>query len=158
MMPGYTHLQPAQPTTMGHYLGSVAMALERDAQRLLTVYPRLNLSPMGACAFAGTGFPIDRTLMARLLGFDGVVQSTLDAVASRDYVSELLSATAIMGVTLSRLAQDLYLWCTNEWSAVEVADEVAMTSSIMPQKKNPVTLEYIKSGGGRTDGSAWSRA
>ena len=76
VMPGYTHLQPAQPTTMGHYLGSVAMALERDAQRLLTVYPRLNLSPMGACAFAGTGFPIDRTLMARLLGFDGVVQST----------------------------------------------------------------------------------
>ena len=153
VMPGYTHLQPAQPTTMGHYLGSVAMALERDAQRLLTVYPRLNLSPMGACAFAGTGFPIDRTLMARLLGFDRVMQSTLDAVASRDYVSELLSATATMGVTLSRLAQDLYLWCTNEWSAVEVADEVAMTSSIMPQKKNPVTLEYIKSGAGALTGA-----
>ncbi len=153
VMPGYTHLQPAQPTSMGHYLGSVAMALERDAQRLLAIHPRLNLSPMGACAFAGTGFPIDRSVMARWLGFDSVLQSTLDAVASRDYVSELLSATATMGVTMSRLAQDLYLWCTDEWSAVEVADEVAMTSSIMPQKKNPVTLEYIKSGAGALTGA-----
>ena len=145
IMPGYTHLQPAQPTTMGHYLASMALALERDAQRLTAVRPRLNLSPMGACAFAGTGFPIDRELMARLLGFDGVLHSTLDAVASRDYVAELLSATATMGVTLSRLAQDLYLWCSDEWGTVEVADDVAMTSSIMPQKKNPVTLEYVKS-------------
>ena len=153
VMPGYTHLQPAQPTTMAHYFTSVASALERDAQRLLAVYPRLNLSPMGACAFAGTGFPIDRTLMGRLLGFNGTVESTLDAVASRDYVSELLSALAAMGVTLSRMAQDLYLWCTNEWATVEVADDVAMTSSIMPQKKNPVTLEYIRSGAGALTGA-----
>ena len=153
VMPGYTHLQPAQPTTMGHYFVSIAMALERDTQRLLGLYPRLNLCPMGACAFAGTGFPIDRSAMARLLGFDGVMQSTLDSVASRDYVTELLSATATMGVTLSRFAQDLYLWCTNEWATVEVADEVAMTSSIMPQKKNPVTLEYIKSGAGALTGA-----
>ncbi len=153
VMPGYTHLQPAQPTTMGHYFASIACALERDTQRVLQVYPRLDLCPMGACAFAGTGFPIDRALMARLLGFDDILESTLDAVASRDYVSELLSATATMGVTLSRMAQDLYLWCTNEWATVEVADEVAMTSSIMPQKKNPVTLEYIKSGAGALQGA-----
>ena len=146
VMPGYTHLQPAQPTTLGHYLASVALALERDADRLLEVYPRLNLSPLGACAFAGTGFPIDREMTAALLGFDGKVESTLDSVASRDYVPEILAALAGAGVTLSRLAQDLYLWCSDEWATVEVADEVAITSSIMPQKKNPVTLEHIKAG------------
>jgi argininosuccinate lyase len=109
VMPGYTHLQPAQPTTFGHYLASVALALERDGERLLAVYPRLNVNPLGACAFAGTGFPIDRAMTAQWLGFDDLVDSTLDAVASRDYVSELLAAIAIVGVTLSRLAQDLYL-------------------------------------------------
>jgi argininosuccinate lyase len=152
-MPGYTHLQPAQPTTFGHYLASVALALERDAERLLDVYPRLNLNPLGACAFAGTGFPIDRAMTAQWLGFDGIVDSTLDAVASRDYVSELLAAMAIMGVTLSRLAQDLYLWCSGEWGTVEVADDVAMTSSIMPQKKNPITLEHIKAKAGHLLGA-----
>lgn len=153
VMPGYTHLQPAQPTTFGHYLASVALALERDAERLLDVYPRLNLNPLGACAFAGTGFPIDRAMTAQWLGFDGIVDSTLDAVASRDYVSELLAAMAIMGVTLSRLAQDLYLWCSGEWGTVEVADDVAMTSSIMPQKKNPITLEHIKAKAGHLLGA-----
>lgn len=153
IMPGYTHLQPAQPTTFGHYLASVTLALERDAARLLEVYPRLNLSPLGACAFAGTGFTIDREMTARCLGFDGIVDSTLDAVASRDYVSELLAAISIMGVTLSRLSQDLYMWCSDEWATVEVADEVAMTSSIMPQKKNPITLEHIKSKAGHLLGA-----
>jgi argininosuccinate lyase len=153
IMPGYTHLQPAQPTTFGHYQVSVALALERDAARLLEVYPRLNLSPLGACAFAGTGFTIDREMTARWLGFGGIVDSTLDAVASRDYVSELLAAISIMGVTLSRLAQDLYMWCSDEWATIEVADEVAMTSSIMPQKKNPITLEHIKSKAGHLLGA-----
>jgi argininosuccinate lyase len=153
IMPGYTHLQPAQPTTFGHYLASVALALERDAERLMAVYPRVNVNPLGACAFAGTGFPIDRAMTAHWLGFDGMVESTLDAVASRDYVSELLAAIAIMGVTLSRLAQDLYLWCSGEWGTVEVADDVAMTSSIMPQKKNPITLEHIKAKAGHLLGA-----
>jgi argininosuccinate lyase len=156
VMPGYTHLQPAQPTTFGHYLASVALALERDAARLLDVYPRLNLNPLGACAFAGTGFPIDRALTAQWLGFDGLVDSTLDAVASRDYVAEFLAALAILGVTLSRLAQDLYLWCAGEWGMVEVADDVAMTSSIMPQKKNPITLEHIKAKAGHLLGALTS--
>jgi argininosuccinate lyase len=153
VMPGYTHLQPAQPTTFGHYLVSVALALERDGERLWQAYPRLNLSPLGACAFAGTGFAIDRQLTAHWLGFDGLVDSTLDAVASRDYVVELLAALAMLGVTLSRLAQDLYLWCSDEWGFLEVADDVAMTSSIMPQKKNPVTLEHIKAKAGHLLGA-----
>jgi argininosuccinate lyase len=153
VMPGYTHLQPAQPTSLGHYLASVGLALERDAERLLQVYPRLNLNPLGACAFAGTGFHIDRAMTAQWLGFDGIVASTLDAVASRDYVSELLAAISIMGVTLSRLAQDLYLWCSDEWGTLEVGDDVAMTSSIMPQKKNPITLEHIKSKAGHLLGA-----
>jgi argininosuccinate lyase len=156
VMPGYTHLQPAQPTTFGHYLASVALALERDAARLLDVYPRVNVSPLGACAFAGTGFPVDRAMTAHWLGFDGIVDSTLDAVASRDYVAELLAALAIMGVTLSRMAQDLYLWCAGEWGTVEVADDVAMTSSIMPQKKNPITLEHIKAKAGHLLGALMS--
>jgi argininosuccinate lyase len=153
VMPGYTHLQPAQPTTLGHYLASVLMAMQRDSDRLLEAYPRLNLNPLGACAFAGTGFPVDRELTAGLLGFDGVVESTTDAVASRDYVTEVLAAIASLGVTISRLAQDMYLWCSDEWSTMEVASEAAFSSSIMPQKKNPGTLEHIKAKAGRLIGS-----
>ncbi len=153
VMPGYTHLQPAQPTTLGHYLASVLLAMQRDSDRLLEAYPRLNLNPLGACAFAGTGFPIDRDLTAGLLGFDGVVESTTDAVASRDYATEVLAAVASLGVTISRLAQDMYLWCSDEWSTMEVASEAAFSSSIMPQKKNPGTLEHIKAKAGRLIGS-----
>ena len=156
VMPGYTHLQPAQPTTLGHYLASVLLAMQRDSERLLAAYPRLNLNPLGACAFAGTGFPVDRELTAGLLGFDGVVESTTDAVASRDYVTEVLAAIASLGVTVSRLAQDMYLWCSDEWSTMEVASEVAFSSSIMPQKKNPGTLEHIKAKAGHLIGSLTS--
>lgn len=156
VMPGYTHLQPAQPTTLGHYLASVLLAIQRDSDRLLEAYPRLNLNPLGACAFAGTGFPVDRELTADLLGFDGVVESTTDAVASRDYVSEILSAVALLGVTISRLAQDLYLWCSDEWGTVEIASEIAFSSSIMPQKKNPGTLEHIKAKAGHLIGALTS--
>ena len=156
VMPGYTHLQPAQPTTLGHYLASVLMAMQRDSDRLLEAYPRLNLNPLGACAFAGTGFPVDRELTAQLLGFDGVVESTTDAVASRDYVTEVLAAIASLGVTISRLAQDMYLWCSDEWSTMEVASEAAFSSSIMPQKKNPGTLEHIKAKAGHLIGALTS--
>ena len=153
VMPGYTHLKPAQPTTFGHYLVSVALALERDSQRLIESYPRLNLNPLGACAFAGTGFPLDRQMTAELLGFDGLVESTLDAVASRDYVSEILVSLAVAGVTVSRLALDIYMYCSDEWGTMEVADEVATSSSIMPQKKNPMTLEEIKGKAGHLIGA-----
>ncbi len=144
VMPGYTHLQPAQPITLGHYLSAMADALERDTARLEAAYGRTNRCPLGAGALAGTGFPLDRALGAQLLGFDGLVENSLDAVASRDYALELLSALAILTSTVSRVAGDLYVWATDEFGLIELADEVALVSSIMPQKKNPVTLEHCK--------------
>ncbi len=153
VMPGYTHLQPAQPTTLGHHLVSVAIALERDSSRLFEAYPRLNINPLGACAFAGTGFPIDRDMTSSLLGFDGQVDSTLDAVASRDYISEILASLTIMGITISRLSQDIYLWCSDEWSIAQVGGDVSTTSSIMPQKRNPFALEHIKAKVGHLTGA-----
>ncbi len=144
VMPGYTHLQPAQPVTFGHYLVGVAAALERDTQRIAAAYPGVNRSPLGAGALAGTTFPIDRYYTSDLLGFDGLVEHTLDAVASRDFALELLAQWAIFGLTCSRVAQDLYVWFTHEFQAVDFPDRVAGTSSIMPQKKNPVVLEHLK--------------
>jgi argininosuccinate lyase len=144
LMPGYTHLQPAQPITFGYYLAALADALARDSARLAATYERTNGCPLGAGALAGTGFPLDRRLAAELLGFDGLVENALDAVASRDHVLEVLAALAILTVTLSRLAQDLYVWATDEFGFVTLADEVSIVSSIMPQKKNPITLEHCK--------------
>lgn len=144
VMPGYTHLQPAQPVTFGWYLLGIAQAFERDGQRLGQAYPRLNLSPLGAGALAGTTFAIDRAQTARLLGFSGVVDHGLDAVASRDFALEILSALSLLAITWSRLAQDFYVMTTHEFQAVEFPDGVAGTSSMMPQKKNPVVLEHLK--------------
>ncbi len=144
VMPGYTHLQPAQPITFGFYLSGVAQALARDSERLAQAYPRIDRSPLGAGALAGTPFAIDRDATARLLGFSGLVENTLDAVASRDFALELLSALAVLAVTWSRVAQDFYVWCTHEFRMVDFPDSVASTSSIMPQKKNPVVLEHLK--------------
>lgn len=144
VMSGYTHLQPAQPITFGHYLAAVAAALERDTRRIAAVLDGLNRSPLGAAALAGTGFPIDRRYTADLLGFDGVLENTLDAVASRDFGLELLAAWSIFGVTCSRVAQDLFIWFSHEFGSIDLPDRVAGTSSIMPQKKNPVVLEHLK--------------
>jgi argininosuccinate lyase len=143
VMPGYTHLQPAQPITAGFYLLAVAEAVARDGARIADVHPRLNRCPLGAGALAGTSFPIDRELTARLLGFDGPVASALDAVASRDYVLELLSAFALAALTLSRLAEDLYFWSSAQVGLVDVSGAVAVASSIMPQKKNAAALEHV---------------
>ncbi|MDN5004049.1 argininosuccinate lyase [Bradyrhizobium sp. GCM10027634] len=142
---GYTHMQPAQPTTLGHYFHAVAHALERDELRLQQSYEVVNRCPLGACAFNTTGFPIDRQMLAELTGFSGLVENSIDAVASRDYIPQILVALAILAVNLSRLAQDLYTWGTDEFGWLEIGDEVATTSSIMPQKKNPITLEHIRS-------------
>ena len=150
---GYTHMQAAQPTTLGHYFHALAHALERDDIRLQQVYEIVNRCPLGACAFNATGFPIDRQQLAELTGFDGIVENSIDAVATRDYVPQVLSALAIMGVNLSRLAQDLYIWCTDEFGWIEVGDDVAATSSIMPQKKNPITLEHIRGKAGHLIGA-----
>jgi argininosuccinate lyase len=144
VMPGYTHLQPAQPVTFGHYLSGVAAALERDTRRLAAVYPVINQSPLGAGALAGTTFPIDRQYTCTLLGFDGLLEHTLDAVASRDFALEFLAQAAIFGLTCSRVAQDLYVWFSHEFRMIDLPDRVAGTSSIMPQKKNPVVLEHLK--------------
>jgi argininosuccinate lyase len=144
VMPGYTHLQPAQPVTFGWYLLGIAQALERDGQRLDQAYPRLNLNPLGAGALACTTFPIDRMETARLLGFSGVVDHGLDAVASRDFILEILAALSLLAITWSRLAQDCYVMTSYEFQTLEFPDSVAGTSSIMPQKKNPVVLEYLK--------------
>lgn len=144
VMPGYTHLQPAQPISFGFYLAAVALALGRDADRLLATLVRIDMLPLGAGALAGTRFAIDRGITARYLGFSAVMPNTLDAVASRDFAWEALSAMAITAVTWGRVAQDLHVWSTPEFGLVSFPDRVASTSSIMPQKKNPAVLEYLK--------------
>lgn len=144
VMTGYTHLQPAQPITAAHYLAGIEEALERDTTRLFGAYTHTNRSCLGAGAFAGTGFPIDRMQTAGMLGFDGIITNTLDAVAARDYVAEYLSALSILATTLSRLAQDLYVWSTQEFAIVRLPDRFVGTSSIMPQKRNAFPLESVK--------------
>ena len=144
VMPGYTHLQPAQPITFGFYLSAVAEALGRDMDRLQGALPRIDAMPLGAGALAGTRFPIDRSVTAKGLGFKTLVHNTLDAVASRDFAWEAMSAMSIVALTWGRVAQDFYVWCTPEFGLVSFPDRVASTSSIMPQKKNPAVLEYLK--------------
>ena len=143
-MPGYTHLQPAQPITFGWFLLGFAQAFERDHQRITDAYPRLNLNPLGGGAFAGTSFPIDRVRSGELLGFDGLLEHNLDAIASRDFAVELLSDCALLGLTWSRMAQDFFVMVSHEFQTVSFPDRVFCTSSIMPQKKNPVVLEFLK--------------
>lgn len=144
VMPGYTHLQSAQPISYGHYLSAVAQAMARDAGRIEQAIVNMDASPLGAGALAGTAFPIQREETARLLGFSGCVENSLDAVASRDFAWELMSAMTIASLTWGRIAQDFYVWATPEFGLIEFPDSVAGTSSIMPQKKNPVVVEYLK--------------
>jgi argininosuccinate lyase len=144
VMPGYTHLQPAQPMTYGFYLAGVAQALERDTRRLVDTLTHMNVCPLGAAAFAGTPFAIDRQRTAELLGFDTYIDNALDAVASRDFLLEGMADMSLLAVFWSRVAQDYYVWTTHEFGLIEFPDSVATTSSIMPQKKNPVVLEYLK--------------
>lgn len=144
VMPGYTHLQVAQPITLGFYCLGIERALSRDAGRLLGSYDNINRSPMGAAAFAGTSFAIDRPLVAELLGFAAPLDHALDSVASRDFMIELGAACTGLGITWSRLAQDLYVWATDEFGLIEFPDRIAGSSSIMPQKKNLVVLEHLK--------------
>ncbi|MGE8450474.1 MAG: argininosuccinate lyase [Pseudomonadales bacterium] len=144
VMPGYTHLQSAQPITYGHYLAAAADAIARDAARIEQALAHIDACPLGAGALAGTTFPIQREETARLLGFDRCVDNSLDAVASRDFAWELMSAMTIASLTWGRIAQDFYVWATPEFGLVNFPDRVAGTSSIMPQKKNPVVVEYLK--------------
>lgn len=152
VMPGYTHLQPAQPITYGYYLSAVEQALERDCNRLTQTLEAMNQSPMGAAAFAGTPFDIDRARTAELLGFDGYLDNALDAVGSRDFMIESLSHLSLLSLFWSRVAQDYFVWSTHEFSLIDFPDSVAATSSIMPQKKNPTVLEYLKGRSGHIVG------
>ena len=140
----YTHLQAAQPVTFAHYLLSHVQGLERDLGRLQGAYERINLCPLGAGALATTSFPINRKRTAELLGFDKVLENSLDAVGSRDFILETQAALALLAVNLSRLAEDLIIWSSQEFGTVELPDEFTSTSSIMPQKKNPEVLEVIR--------------
>ena len=140
----YTHLQAAQPVTFAHYLLSFFEALGRDLDRLRGVYGRVNLCPLGAGALATTSFPISRTRTADLLGFDAVLENSIDAVGSRDFILETQSSLTLLAVNLSRLAEDLIVWSSQEFGTVELPDDFTSTSSIMPQKKNPEALEVIR--------------
>jgi len=152
VMTGYTHWQPGQPITLGHYYMALFQALSRDFKRIQHAYETVNQSPYGAAASFGTGFDTDRQELADLLGFDGVLENTLDSIASKDYINELLAAYSIMAVTLSRAAMDMYFWATFENGILEIGGEVAICSSIMPQKRNPCTLEYTRGKAGMTIG------
>ncbi|BCB21173.1 argininosuccinate lyase [Bosea sp. ANAM02] len=144
VMPGYTHLQPAQPVTYGFYLAGVAQALGRDFDRLADAWARTNISPLGAGALAGTAFAIDRYAVASSLGFEGLIENTLDAVATRDFGLEILAGLSQIALGWSRVAQDFHVMVSHEFQTVEFPDRVTGTSSIMPQKKNPVVLEHLK--------------
>ncbi|NLX49021.1 MAG: argininosuccinate lyase [Methanospirillum sp.] len=144
VMPGFTHLQHAQPTTLAHHLLAYSGALERDTARLLDCYARTNRSPLGAAALASTGFPVDREWTAARLGFSGILENSMDAVSGRDFALEALSCSAVLTGTLSRLAGELVLWSSPLVGFVVLDDSYCSTSSIMPQKKNPDTLELVR--------------
>jgi argininosuccinate lyase len=144
VMPQWTHLQPAQVSTLGHYLVGVENALVRDLDRLLAAYRTTNECTLGCGALAGTSYPVDRGLVADLLGFDGVRENTLDSVASADHMLEALAAAAGALVTASRLGEDFWLWCSEEFGFLAVSDEFAGSSSMMPQKKNAYPFEIVR--------------
>ena len=153
VMPGYTHYQPAVPTTYGHHLGGVARALDRDLEALRTAAGGLDVSPLGAGTGHGSALRIDPARTATLLGFERPAPHALDAVASRDIVLRLLSAAAVLGVTASRLGADLLLWTTAEFAFLELPDELVGSSSAMPQKRNPFVLEHVKGRSARAAGA-----
>jgi argininosuccinate lyase len=152
IMPGYTHLQRAQPVLFSHHLLAYYDMFERDRERLAESLERINVLPLGSGALAGTTFPIDRSYVARLLGFSRISKNSLDAVADRDFILEFLSVSAILFVHLSRLAEELVLWCSHEFGFIELPDRYCTGSSMMPQKKNPDVPELIRGKTGRVFG------
>jgi len=158
VMPGFTHLQAAQPTTFGHHLLAYVEMLARDRGRLADARRRLNECPLGAAALCGTGFPIDRHMTAHALGFDGPTRNSLDSVADRDFALEFLSAGAILAVHLSRLAEEIVIWMSPPWKFIALSDAYTTGSSIMPQKRNPDAAELVRGKAGRTLGAFVSLA
>jgi len=153
VMPGYTHLQIAQPITFGHHLMTYVEMIGRDRDRLADCRRRLNLSPLGSAALAGTSFPIDRHATAAALGFDGPTTNSLDAVSDRDFAIEFLAAAALAGVHLSRFAEEVVLWCSDGFGLIALSDTFTTGSSIMPQKRNPDAAELVRAKTGRLNGS-----
>ncbi len=152
-MPGFTHLQKAQPVTLAHHLGAYFEMFKRDRERLADIMKRLNLSPIGSGALAGTTYPLDREYTAELLGFDGPTLNSMDSVADRDYLIELLSALSTVMMHLSRFSEEIILWNSNEYRFVELDDAYSTGSSIMPQKKNPDIAELVRGKTGRVYGA-----
>ena len=152
VLPGFTHLQPAQPITFGHHMLAWFEMLERDAQRLAECRARINRMPLGAAALAGTSYPIDRAMTARLLGFDGLCENSLDAVSDRDFAIEFVSDCALVMMHLSRMSEELVLWVSAPFAFVELGDAYCTGSSIMPQKKNPDVPELVRGKSARVIG------
>ena len=152
IMPGYTHLQRAQPITFGHHLMAYAMMLLRDLDRLADCRKRMNQSPIGCCALAGTTYDTDRRFEAEKLGFDGICRNSLDGVSDRDFSAELMGALSILMVHLSRFSEEIILWSSWEFKFVELSDAYTTGSSIMPQKKNPDMAELVRGKTGRVFG------
>ena len=152
IMPGYTHLQRAQPITFGHHLMAYAMMLLRDLDRLADCRKRMNMSPIGCCALAGTTYDTDRNFEAEKLGFDGICLNSLDGVSDRDFCAELISALSILMMHLSRFSEEIILWSSWEFKFIELSDAFTTGSSIMPQKKNPDMAELVRGKTGRVYG------
>jgi argininosuccinate lyase len=149
IMPGFTHLQPAQPVTFGHHCLAYVEMLARDRSRFADARRRMNESPLGAAALAGTSFPIDRDATAKALGFAGPMRNSLDAVSDRDFAVETLSASALCAVHLSRFAEEIVLWCAPQFGFIRLSDRFTTGSSIMPQKRNPDAAELVRAKAGR---------
>ena len=152
VMPGFTHLQVAQPVTFGHHLLAYVEMLKRDAERFADARRRINRLPLGAAALAGTSYPIDREMVAKTLGFDGVCENSLDAVSDRDFAIEFTFASSLVMTHLSRLSEELILWSSPRFAFIDIADRFCTGSSIMPQKKNPDVPELVRGKTGRVYG------
>ena len=155
-MPGFTHLQKAQPLTLAHHFGAYFEMFKRDRSRLADIYKRMNTCPLGAGALAGTTYPLDRAYTAELLGFDGPTLNSMDSVSDRDYLLELLSALSTVMMHLSRFSEEIIVWNTNEYQFIELDDAYSTGSSIMPQKKNPDIAELVRGKTGRVYGALMS--
>lgn len=152
IMPGYTHLQRAQPITFGHHLMAYCEMILRDIDRLGDVKKRMNICPLGSGALAGTTYPLDRNMVADLLGFDDITYNSLDGVSDRDFCIELASALSLVMVHLSRFSEEIIMWCSWEFKFIELDDAFSTGSSIMPQKKNPDIAELVRGKSGRVFG------
>ena len=156
IMPGFTHLQKAQPITLAHHMGAYFEMFKRDHERMTDIYKRMNTCPLGSGALAGTTYPLDREYTAKLLGFDGPTLNSMDGVSDRDYLIELLAALSMIMMHLSRFCEEIIIWNSNEYRFVEIDDSYSTGSSIMPQKKNPDIAELVRGKTGRVYGALHS--